>query len=67
MYYVECSSLSGTGINEAFFLIYDMAILYKFRATKEMIQSFTDMQNQQTQLSYVLLTDGAMNDETVYE
>lgn len=65
MYYVECSSLSGTGINEAFFLIYDMAILYKFKATKEMICSFTDMQDQQTQLSQVLLTDGAMNGEEI--
>ena len=42
MYYLECSSQADAGINEAFFLIYDMAILFKFQATKEMINTLSD-------------------------
>lgn len=65
LYYVECSSLTGSGVKEAFFLAYDMAILYKFQATKEMICNLEDMQANHNISSQIVMTDCLDNDQFI--
>ena len=42
MEYKECSSCTNQGVDEVFQFIYDLAILYRFQVTKDMILNFND-------------------------